>query len=188
MMLAVVPIVVGVFRLGDISSGEVIYAPYFPVIVHIVTVTFYCLAGALQFSRKLRHSKPRWHRLIGRWVLPTGIVSTISGLWLTQFSPNAPFDGQWVYVARLCGGTLMLGFLVFGLQALRDKKFNRHGHSMMRAYAIGIGAGTQVAFLGFIMEVVGYQQDPALALGIVAGWLLNLTIAEFSIRSAKSGV
>lgn len=185
-ILAGVPIVMGTSRLVDVANGEVIYAPYFPLIVHVVAVTVYCLAGALQFSKKLRRSRPRWHRITGRWVLPAGVVSAVSGLWLTQFYPNTPFDGTWVYASRLCGGTLMLGFLAIGLSALKNRNFRRHGRSMMRAYAIGIGAGTQVLFLFPIMEVLGYKQDFALALGITAGWVLNLAVAELSLRSAKA--
>jgi uncharacterized membrane protein YozB (DUF420 family) len=63
---------------------------------------------------------------------------------MTQFYPWPPGDGQIVYVERLIVGSAMVGSIVLALDAIRRRDFASHGAWMMRAYALALGAGTQV--------------------------------------------
>jgi hypothetical protein len=52
---------------------------------------------------------------------------------------------------------------------------------MTRAYAIAMGAGTQVFTLGFGEAIVG-SSDLSIALLQAAAWVINLAVAEWFIR------
>jgi hypothetical protein len=55
---------------------------------------------------------------------------------------------------------------------------------MIRGYAVGIGAGTQVfTALIWLLVTGGATADPTTtALLLVAGWVINLGVAEVVIR------
>ena len=72
--------------------------------------------------------------------------------------------------------TIVLGFI-----AARRRDFARHRAWMIRSYAIGIVAGTQVFTLGFGGVVFG-TGDLTTALLLAAAWAINLAVAEWVIR------
>jgi hypothetical protein len=53
---------------------------------------------------------------------------------------------------------------------------------MLRGYAIGLGAGTQVLALAAGEIIAGPPSEFSRALLMGAGWVINLAIAEWSIR------
>ena len=53
---------------------------------------------------------------------------------------------------------------------------------MMRAYAIGLGAGTQVLTLLAGELIAGPPSELSRALLMGAGWVINLAVAEWAIR------
>ena len=83
---------------------------------------------------------------------------------------------------RLLFGTAMLVSIVLGFTAIRRRGVARHRAWMMRAYAIGLGAGTQVLTLlaGELIASPPSELSRALLMG--AGWVINLAVAEWAIR------
>ena len=63
---------------------------------------------------------------------------------MAHFYPWPVGDGVGVYVERLVFGSAMLLSIAVSLDAVRRRDFKAHGAWMTRAYAIGMGAGTQV--------------------------------------------
>jgi|SRR5579859_5493993 len=57
------------------------------------------------------------------------------------------------------------------------------GHGW-RAYALALGAGTQVFTLGVATALFG-TSDLSTALGLGAGWGINLAIVEYFIRAPR---
>ena len=57
----------------------------------------------------------------------------------------------------------------------------RHQAWMTRAYALALGAGTQVFTLGIGKALFG-TSALAYDLGLGAGWAINLAVAEYVIR------
>jgi hypothetical protein len=58
---------------------------------------------------------------------------------------------------------------------------------MMRGYAIGLGAGTQVLThipMLLFPEMVGIELPKAIMMG--AGWIINIAIAEWVIRKQRA--
>ncbi len=88
-------------------------------------------------------------------------------------------------VVRLIFGSAMLTSIVLAVVALRQRDFVSHGAWMTRAYAIALGAGTQVFTLLpwiVIFGPIGAADELPRTVLMTAGWVLNLAVAEYVIR------
>jgi uncharacterized membrane protein len=185
-LLSLVPIAAGASRLAQLATGAVsadntrFFDSPVPVVVHIVSVTVFSLLGALQFAPPLR--RHRWHRRAGRIVAPAGLLAALSGLWMAIFSTLPAHDGAALLVLRLVFGSAMAASIVIAFAAIRRGDVRTHSAWMTRAYAIGLGAGTQV-FTGLVaFLLVGEPDATTWAVAMGAAWVINLAVAEFVIR------
>ncbi|MDF1602733.1 DUF2306 domain-containing protein [Nocardioides sp. YIM 152315] len=188
LVLSLIPLAAGALRLIQLAGGpEVIPADDrfagLPValVVHIVGAAGYALVGAFQFVPRFRRKHPNWHRRAGRVLAVDGLLVVGSALWLTLFYPAQPGTGDLLYVFRLIVVTGTASSLVLGVTAARRRDLAAHRAWMMRAYALGLGAGTQVLTEGFGEAFFGA--------GVLAGdlakgaaWVINLAVAEWLIR------
>jgi hypothetical protein len=75
----------------------------------------------------------------------------------------------------------MAASIILGVTAIRRGDVLRHRAWMTRAYALALGAATQVFTLGIGPALFGPGQlTRDLSLG--AAWMINLTVAEYLIR------
>ena len=152
-----------------------------PVVVHIISAVGYAVLGAFQFSAGLRRRRPGWHRAAGRVLVVLGLAVALSALWLTLFYPRQPGTGELAYVFRLAFGSGMAASIILGFTAIRRGDVARHRAWMTRAYALALGAGTQLFTLGIGPAVFGPSVlTHDLSLG--AAWVINLAVAEYIIR------
>ncbi|MEZ4710132.1 MAG: DUF2306 domain-containing protein [Caldilineaceae bacterium] len=163
-MLSAIPLTAGALRLNQLASGAVItpenarfFAAPLPVVLHIVSVSFYAILGAFQFVPGLRQRRNRWHRLAGWFLIPCGLVGALSGLWMTLFYPWPKGDGVGVYGLRLLFGSAMLLSILLGVAAIQRRNFTQHGHWMLRGSAIGMGSRHWV----LTGMVCGHDRRPA---------------------------
>lgn len=191
--LSLIPVIAGIVRLSQLSGGDVtpenarfFEAPW-PVVLHIASVTLYCLLGAFQFSTDFRKRNPVWHRTAGRVLVPSGIIAAVTGLWMTQFYPPANFDGDVVYAVRLIVGSVMVLGLYLAVVAIRQRDIRRHRAWMMRSYALGLGAGTQVLthIPWFVFPDI--QGETARAVCMTAGWVINIAVVEWILVREQRG-
>lgn len=192
-ILSLVPALAGTARIVELSSGAEITpanARFFdsplPVTIHIVGATLYAILGAFQFAPTFRRRKTHWHRFVGKWILvPSGIAVALSGLWMNQFY-NLPQDNVgFLYSQRIFFGSAMFLSIVLGYFAVRRKDYKTHGNWMMRAYAIGLGAGTQVlTHLPWIL-FFGEPDELTRAFLMLAGWVINLAVVEWIIYKQR---
>jgi uncharacterized membrane protein len=188
MLLSAVPVVAGAFRVTQLAAGAPVTAANArfvespaPVVLHIVGATVFCMLGAWQFAPHLRR-RP-WHRIAGRVLVPCGLVAALSGVWMTLFYPRVPGDGDLLDVFRLVFGGGMAVAIVLAVVAIRRRDVRTHRAWMMRAYAIGVGAGSQaVVFAVWTAAGGGQAEGVVRALLLAAGWVLNLVVAEGIIR------
>ena len=188
-MLSVIPIAAGVLRLTQLVGGAAItpanarfFAAPVPVVLHIISVSVYAILGAFQFVPSLRRRRHGWHRIAGWIVIPSGLAAALSGLWMTLFYPWPAGDGAILYGLRLLFGSAMLLSILLGIAAIRRRDFAQHGAWMLRGYAIGLGAGTQVLTLVAGELIVGPPSELSRALLMGAAWVINLAVAEWAIR------
>jgi len=153
--LGTVPVVAGSLRLVELSGAAATMpsdarydASPLPVIVHIVSATVFAILGALQFSPRIRRRRPGWHRRAGRVLVVTGLGVALSALWLNQFFPRAEATREVLYPLRVAFGLAMVVTIILAFLAARRRDFTRHRAWMIRSYAIGLVAGTQVFTLG----------------------------------------
>jgi uncharacterized membrane protein len=191
--LSAVPLTAGTLRLVQLAGGPAIIPADprfvgFPValVAHIGGAAVFALVGAFQFVPRIRRRHPAWHRRAGRAVALAGLAVAGSALWLTLGYPAQPGTGDLLYVFRLVFASAMIAALMLGFAAIRRRDIASHRAWMIRAYAIGLGAGTQIFTEGFGDALFGtglVRGD----LAKIAGWAINLAVAEWAIRRPALG-
>jgi len=188
-LLCAIPFAAGAYRLVTLATGAEItpenarfFGAPLPVVLHIICAVLFIVLGALQFVASFRRRHPVWHRRAGRVAVVSGLVVASSALWMTLFYALPAQDGVLLYGFRLLFGSLMAVSLVLAYVAIRSRQIPRHRAWMMRAYAIGLGAGTQALILAFGEIGFGKPTVLARALLMAAAWVINLAVAEWIIR------
>jgi uncharacterized membrane protein len=186
--LSAIPVAAGTLRLVQLGGGpDVMPADprfdAFPValVVHIVGAATYAVVGALQFAPRFRRRHRDWHRRAGRLLAVAGLLVAGSALWLTLAYSPKPGTGDLLYLLRLAFASAMAACLVLGVAAARRRDISAHRAWMVRGYAIGLAAGTQVFTEGLGGALFGTGELTGdLAKG--AGWAVNLAVAEWALR------
>jgi uncharacterized membrane protein len=154
-----------------------------PILVHVISASTFLILGAFQFAPGFRSRRPGWHRAAGRLLIPSGIATASSGVWMVLFYPREPVFGERLAGAfQLGAASAWILFLVLGFAAIRRRDVVRHRVWMIRAYALGSGTGTQVFTLGIPSIAAGEPNKVGVAFMLLAGWVINLAAAEWIIR------
>lgn len=190
LFISAIPLAAGIARLMGLTSNPEIstdnarfVAAPFPVIVHIISVSLFSILGALQFSSTLRQRSTRWHRVAGRIVAASGAIAALSGLWMTvKYAIPPELQGDLLYVVRVFVSVAMLLSIFIAVAAVKGGDIATHRTWMIRAFALGQGAGMQVVVLLPWMLFIGkpsiLQRDVLMSLA----WLINLVFAEMAIH------
>jgi uncharacterized membrane protein len=186
-VLSLFPLVAGSLRLIEIAGGPQVLptnpridASPAPLVVHVLAAAVYAVLGAFQFPARLRRRHPGWHRRSGRILVGAGLTVAGSGLWMTLFYSGAP-GGVLLWTIRLLVGSTMAAAIVLGFSAIRRRDIAAHRAWMIRAYALGLGAGTQVFTQG-IGEALFGTSDLSTGISVASGWVINALVAEWVIR------
>lgn len=189
--LSIVPIVGGVVRFMSLSANALhktedarfIHAPA-PVVLHIASATLFCVIGAFQLAPAFRLRWPGVHRRAGKLVAACGLVAGATGLWMTAFyAIPASMQGPLLYGVRLAVGAAMIAAILVSWSSILRRNVARHEAFMIRAYALGQGAGTQVLVLAPWMILSGESGGPTRDVLMTLSWAINLFVAELFIRS-----
>jgi uncharacterized membrane protein len=190
LLLSLVPVAAGALRLAGLTGGGAItpenarfMAMPAPVALHIVSATLFCLLGAFQFDSAFRRRSPGLHRTAGGVAAPCGILAALTGLWMTAGYPiPAELQGDLLYGVRVLVGLSMALAIVVSVRAVLRRRIDQHRAWMIRAYALGQGAGTQVLIMLPVTLIAGaptfFFRDVLMA----SAWGLNLLFAEWIIR------
>ncbi len=194
--LSFAPVIAGIFRLVELEldialeflpeNPRVESAPI-PVIFHLIGAIPFCILGAFQFLQSIRTNHPKWHRLSGRLLVLAGLISALSGLWMTHFYtfPDS-LQGNLLYFVRIVVGSSMVMCILLGLSSVLKRRIAQHQAWMIRAYAFGQGAGTQVLvtipWLLTVGEPIGFTRD----ILMTAAWVINISIAEWIIGKRRN--
>ncbi|MBU1174914.1 MAG: DUF2306 domain-containing protein [Alphaproteobacteria bacterium] len=186
--LSLVPAIAGMVRLGELTGGAVtpesirFFADPLPVVTHILCSLVFALAGALQFAPFMRRRWPTWHRHAGRVLVIAGLLSAETGLHMTLVYDLPATDGEALNVIRVFVGVAMMISLVIGIAAARQGDIVTHRAYMIRAYAIALGAGTQVLTHLPYLLLIGTPDETMRTVLMGAGWAINMVYAEWLIR------
>ena len=176
------PLAAGTLRLVQLAGGPALMPADHrfvgfpvPLVVHILGAAVYALVGRLpvRYRGSDAATGPGTAAPAGSWRSPVCVVAG-SALWMTLFYEPQPGTGDLLYVLRLVFGSAMAGCLVLGFTAIRRRDIAAHRAWMIRAYAIGLGAGTQVFTDGIGGALFGNGEFPATSRRAPAGsstWL-----------------
>lgn len=186
--LSLIPAAAGTHRVLQIAGGAAVTpenarfmeAPV-PAVLHIVSVVVYCVVGAFQFVPVVRARFLRWHRYSGRVLVPAGLVASLSGLWMTFMYAWPQYDGYGLYVVRIIVGTIMTVSLILGYTSILRKDIRHHRAWMMRAYGLGLGAGTQVFTHIPWLLLPEHHTEMFRTVSMAAGWAINLAFVEWKL-------
>jgi hypothetical protein len=190
-ILSLVPLLGGIVRMISIAPHAAVtpenarfVGSRVPIIFHVVSAVTFSLLGAFQFSAGLRARFPTWHRSAGRWLAAFGLVAALSGLWMTAFYPiPRGMQGPLLYWVRLAVGSAMFASIVLAWRSILERRVARHEAFMIRAYALGQGAGTQVLVLGPWTLLTGESLGLTRDLLMTLSWVINILVAEAIIRA-----
>jgi uncharacterized membrane protein len=184
------------------AAARFLHAPI-PVTLHILAASLFAVGGAWQlwrvvcrspFRRELMAADDRQgnpgvvngrepgHRQLGCWLWLAGIFTALSGIWMTLFYPLHGYDGYFLQLARLLVGTFMLLALLMAIIRMAQGLFLSHGGWMLRAWALAMGAGTQVLTHIPWMLLPSIRGENTRAVLMISGWLINWLVAECVIH------
>ena len=187
LILSALPVIGGVLRLGEVSSGTDIALPWtsiVAIVAHIVAMTVFTVLGAFQFSPALRIRRG-WHRTAGRVLIPAGFIAALASIWLAVFFGGPP-DEFALAMVRLVFAVPMVLFLVLAVIAIMRRDFTAHGAWMTRAYAIAVTGGTQALVVIVWTLTAGEVDAYGEAWLVAAGFVINSVVAELLILRRSS--
>jgi uncharacterized membrane protein len=189
-LLCAVPLPARAVRLVTLAGGAAItpenarfFSAPLPVVLHIAgDAAAYTVPGAVQFAAGSGGRRPGWHRVAGRLLVACGLLVGLSGLWMTLSHPRQPGTGGLLYALRLLFGSAMVACIGLGSATIRRGDARRHRAWMVRAYAIGLGAGAQVRTRTAGALLAGPPGGLGHDLLMGASWVINLAVAEWATR------
>lgn len=188
--LVVIRLTAGGFRLIQLSGGPELIAadPRFgaplPLVLHITAAAVFAIGGAFQMVPAVRRNHLNWHRRAGRVTAGAGLVVATTAIWMTLAFALKPHTTGLLVGLRLAFGTATAASLLLGLNAIAHRRIRAHRAWMLRAYALGLGAGTQVFTIGIGTALAGHAHY-ANDISSGTAWLLNLAAAEWLIRRRR---
>lgn len=192
LLLALITVAPGVFRLADVTAGGAgnadiddrrYYAHPISTWLHILPGMVFMLLGLVQFSRRIRAKWIGLHRLSGRIFIVTGAAAALfSFVIVVQF----PVIGGWTTgVATYTFGLLMLYALIKAYRHIRRREIALHREWMIRAFAIGLGVSTIRVAIGVLLISTDKSFRDVFGMSFWIGFTLNLIIAELWIRGTR---
>jgi hypothetical protein len=188
---AALPLTFGVLRLLQLVGLSQVMPPAVvspvPLIPHIVGAMLYAILGAVQFSAAIRRRWPNWHRIAGRFALVGALLVAVSALWLTALYVTPSAGGLVLAGLRVAVAAAMLTSIALGVAAVLRRDIAHHRAWMIRAYALGLGAATQMLVL-MIGEMISGEPPAELGRSLLMGlaWGINAMIAEWVIRRGRT--
>jgi hypothetical protein len=190
LLLGIIPIAArGAVHLAEqVDGAEVTLINGFfdsplPVVLHVLSASVYAILGTFQFATGFRRRMPGWHRAAGLLLVLCGLAVGLTGVWLTLLDPLQAGTGELLlYVLRLLFGSAMIMSIILGFVSILRGDVVMHRAWMMRSFAIGLGAGTQLLTLTAGSLIIGPPSALSEALLMGAAWVINLAVAERAIR------
>lgn len=192
LLLAAVVLVFAVIRVsidaGNLAAGTVPPATEFDsrYAVHPVTAylhigfgAVYLVGAPFQLSRRFRARHLRWHRWLGRVLVPAGLVAAIFGV---AFGLLYPWGGAGEASATAVFGTWFAVALVLAFRAVRRGDVARHRRWMIRAFAVGLAVGSIRVWVGLFQAVGVLSFRDAFALAFWLAFVLHALAAEAYLR------
>jgi uncharacterized membrane protein len=169
---------------GPSAALDDIFARY-PVLtlIHILPGLLFMVLGPLQFSARLRASRPRWHRWIGRAYMVCALVVGVSALVMSVAMPAIGGFNQ--AAATTLFALLFLFALGRAYRHILRREIAPHREWMIRAFAIGLAVATIRPIIGLFFATSRFSGLTPYEFFGAAFWLgfvLQLIAAEVWVQ------
>jgi len=144
---------------------------------HIILGGIALLIGWTQFSTKLRKTRIRLHRTIGKVYILFVLVSGICGIYIGFFATGGLISS----VGFVTLGLIWMSSTLLAFNAVKSRKIASHENYMIISYAACFAAVTLRIWLPILTSITG---DFISAYQIVAwlSWVPNLLVAYYIIN------
>ena len=131
-ILSLLPLSGGAHRITELISGAQItrdnarfFAAPLPIVLHVISCSIYFVLGAFQFSSGVRSNSPKWHRAAGRILIPAGLASAATGMWMAVVYPPVFGDGTALTFIRLLVGSAIMLSICSGIRRNQAPRLSR---------------------------------------------------------------
>jgi uncharacterized membrane protein YozB (DUF420 family) len=146
---------------------------------HIIPGVVYLLLAPFQISRRFRNRHLELHRRIGRFLVPTGVVT---GVFAVAFGFFFSFGGFAEASATLVFGVYFVVALVVAFRAIRAGDQVTHRRWMIRAFAIGLGVGSIRLWVGLFQATGLLTFEAAFGVAFWIAFVIHAIAAEIWLR------
>jgi len=91
-------------------------------------------------------------------------------------------QGNLLYAVRVFVAFSMTAFILLGVLAVFKKRISQHQAWMIRAFALGQGAGTQVLITIPWLLIIGEPSGLTRDILMTVAWMINIVVAEWIIN------
>ncbi|MEM7359915.1 MAG: DUF2306 domain-containing protein [Pseudomonadota bacterium] len=152
-------------------------------IIHMVTGILFLVMAPLQFWPKFRAKNRTFHRWSGRVLVIAGLIAGVtgimSGVMLPGFGGFSTLLGSWFF------GVLFIICFLRSFWLAFNRQINLHREWIIRAFAIGLGVGTQRVLIIIVMPMDVATFEVMFAPLFWMGTAINMLIAECWINITR---
>ena len=180
----------GVIAASPARSGaapiDAAFARHVPLtMLHILPGLIFVVLGPLQFVKTLRSRRPRLHRLVGRIVLTSGLVTGVTALAMTS---QMAIGGASERAATALFGLFFLGALARAFVCIRRRQVVLHREWMIRAFSLGLAVATIRPIVGAFFAtqgITGLTPPEFFGIAFWLGFTLHMIAAEAWINLTR---
>ena len=156
------------------------------VLAHAIPALLFIGLAPFQFVRRIRAERPELHRWSGRVCVAAGLLLGAGGLVLA-FKTALDYGGPSETSAAMALGIVLLFSLGKAVMHIRRGEIAQHREWMIRAFAMGLAAGsvTVVGMFFAISTTVRAGPRPFLGTAFWLGFTINLIGAEAWINYTR---
>lgn len=152
-------------------------------IIHMVTGILFLVMAPLQFWPKFRAKNRTFHRWSGRVLISAGLIAGVSGIMAAVMLPG--FGGFSTLVGSWFFGILIIFCFLRSFWMAYNRNIVLHREWIIRAFAIGLGVGTQRLLIFFVMPMNIATFEEMFAPLFWLGTAINMVIAETWINITR---
>ncbi|AYQ34024.1 DUF2306 domain-containing protein [Runella sp. SP2] len=158
----------------ELKSPETLRNTFWQIgfVTHIAFGSVAITIGWLQFSHKLLTNFPKWHRLIGKIYVITGLLCSGAGIFIGFYAHGGPI----AMAGFVCGGCVYFYTTLQGYVLIRAKNVVKHQAMMTYSYAACLGA-VSLRILIPLSVLLPYEYTSVYNVVAWLSWLFNLGIA-----------
>jgi len=147
---------------------------------HIILGGLALFIGWTQFSTKLRKTRIRLHRTVGKIYIIAVLISGVCGVYIAQFATGGISNR----IGFTLSGLVWLTTTIFAYRAVRNGKIDLHLQLMMYSYAVCFSAVTLRIWLPILTSITGEFTFAYQIVGWLS-WVPNLLVAYYIINRRK---